>query len=496
MTTIRFISRVGAIAASTLMLIAPPALAATITVTTTEDEYGGGPLCSLREAIEAANTDAAFGGCPAGSGPDTIVLKPETYTLTRAGASEDLNATGDLDVRSDVTIAGNGAVIDGNGPATGDRVFEIDPVPGLGGPLLALESLTVRGGSASAGGGIIVRHEGRLDATGIVVASNLASGGGGIATDDGAKLTIENSTISGNTSAGGGGGILVQDGGASAASVTLRHVTITGNTADADANGTGDGGGIMIESTFAGTTSMTSSILAGNTDASPATKHPDCSVGAAPLGSGGSNVFGSTTGCSITGSDIGNVFGDPMLGPLASNGGPTPTHALVPGSPAIDAAEPAGAPATDQRGAPRGSPDIGSYELVTCLGATVNVVGTGGPDTLIGTAGPDVVLALAGDDVIQTLGGADRVCAGEGNDRVKAGGGKDRVLGEAGNDVLAGQGGNDILLGGPGKDTLKGGGGNDVLKGQGGNDRIDGGPGKKDRCRQGPGKGKITRCER
>jgi CSLREA domain-containing protein len=55
-----------------LGLFSSPASAVTITVTTTLDEWNEGPDCGLREAIQAANTNAAFGGCPAGTGPDTI----------------------------------------------------------------------------------------------------------------------------------------------------------------------------------------------------------------------------------------------------------------------------------------------------------------------------------------------------------------------------------------------------------------------------------------
>ena len=57
--------------------------------------------------------------------------------------------------------------------------------------------------------------------------------------------------------------------------------------------------------------------------------------------------------------------GDVHLGPLANNGGPTLTHALLPGSPAINAADAGASPATDQRGVrrPQGAgPDIGAYE--------------------------------------------------------------------------------------------------------------------------------------
>src|SRR4051794_8452232 len=82
-------------------LLAPQVYAAGIGVNTTVDEFGTGANCSLREAIQAANTDAAFGGCSAGSGTDTINVPAGTYTLTipnGGSTNEDANATGDLDV--------------------------------------------------------------------------------------------------------------------------------------------------------------------------------------------------------------------------------------------------------------------------------------------------------------------------------------------------------------------------------------------------------------
>jgi hypothetical protein len=68
------------------------------------------------------------------------------------------------------------------------------------------------------------------------------------------------------------------------------------------------------------------------------------------LTSGGHNVFTDAT-CAPVPTD--GVVGDARLGPLADNGGPTLTHALLPGSPAIDAADAALCPATDQRGVAR-----------------------------------------------------------------------------------------------------------------------------------------------
>src|SRR5437870_3850242 len=95
----------------TLLFVANahPVYGATITVNTTEDELTVDGNCSLREAIQAANTDSAVDACPAGSGADTITLPVGTYTLTIPGANEDANQTGDLDNARDLTINGAGA---------------------------------------------------------------------------------------------------------------------------------------------------------------------------------------------------------------------------------------------------------------------------------------------------------------------------------------------------------------------------------------------------
>ena len=84
--------------------------------------------------------------------------------------------------------------------------------------------------------------------------------------------------------------------------------------------------------------------------------------GPVSLTSGGHNILTDAT-CAPTGTD--QVVGSALLGPLADNGGPTPTHELLPGSPALDAADPAFCPATDQRGVPRPQGpacDVGAFE--------------------------------------------------------------------------------------------------------------------------------------
>ncbi|MEM6326395.1 MAG: CSLREA domain-containing protein [Bacteroidota bacterium] len=91
-----------------LLVIASVAEAQDILVTTTADEFGETPsACSLREAIEAANRGGDFGGCAWPGPAPTIRLGAETYVLTREGAREDSNATGDLDVRVPLRVEGS-----------------------------------------------------------------------------------------------------------------------------------------------------------------------------------------------------------------------------------------------------------------------------------------------------------------------------------------------------------------------------------------------------
>lgn len=125
-------------------IVPPTAYAATIVVNTTADQWGEGPACALREAIQAANTDTTFGGCRAGSGADTITLSAGTYTLTRGGEAEDVNATGDVDLSGNLLI--NGAdqvttIIDGN---SFDRVIEV-----LHDAQVTITNVTLRNGEAA-----------------------------------------------------------------------------------------------------------------------------------------------------------------------------------------------------------------------------------------------------------------------------------------------------------------------------------------------------------
>ncbi|MEK7324904.1 MAG: choice-of-anchor Q domain-containing protein, partial [Chloroflexota bacterium] len=204
---------------------------------------------------------------------------------------------------------------------------------------------------------------GTLALTNVTISNNAASSGGGIYISGSGGLTMTNVTISTNTATGDGGGVTIASGGTGA----LTNVTITNNTADSNADDTGNGGGIRLSSTV-GVVTLKNTLIAGNVDNSPTTLNPDCS---GAMTSQGYNLLGNNTGCTFTpttGDQVGTAGSpiNPLLGPLQNNGGQTSTHALLTGSPAINAGANAACPATDQRGVsrPQGAAcDIGAYEF-------------------------------------------------------------------------------------------------------------------------------------
>ena len=258
---------------------------------------------------------------------------------------------------------------------------------------LELHGSTVSGTAAGAhrgGGGIA--NGGTATLSDSMVSENTAVFGGGISNFSGGSVTLTRTTVSNNNSSFRGGGIwnerifIVQDSTVSGnhadgrgggigngfntnAVMTLINVTISGNSSGGsqvvrDAGGIGNGGVLsIIGSTItdnlattgggglddiSGSTNLKNTIIANNAAA-------DC---AGAITSAGHNLIEDPTGCVISGDTTGNLMGvDPVLGPLVNNGGPTETHGLPPGSPAIDqipvgdcvGAE--GSPlATDQRG--------------------------------------------------------------------------------------------------------------------------------------------------
>ena len=190
-------------------------------------------------------------------------------------------------------------------------------------------SVIVENISGRHGGGVYAFGEIVIEQT--LIANNSAdnAGGGIFYSTAGGDLTITNTTISGNTAGSSGGGIRFSA--SFAYKLYMTNITITANVADSDADGNGNGGGFTnlgsdLENVF-----MRNSILYGNIDISG--EAPDCEGTIVSLDY---NIVGDLTACSLLDNLTNTLIGvDPMLLPLAENGGFSWTHALAAGSPAI-----------------------------------------------------------------------------------------------------------------------------------------------------------------
>lgn len=199
--------------------------------------------------------------------------------------------------------------------------------------------------------------------------SHPAGGGIGATYKTGASapvtsVTVTNSTISGNTLTGANAGKSTGAGVWVGGNLALNNSTVAFNTSD------GVGGGITAgySATTTYTTSFYSSIVSNNTAAGNPDDVFSKAAVATPFTIGGSNDLVMTTPSANIILPGGTLSGDPLLQALAFNGGPTKTHALGTGSPAIDTGAAPVSLTTDQRGYTRSvgvAPDIGAYELDT-----------------------------------------------------------------------------------------------------------------------------------
>lgn len=326
---------------------ASPASAAEFSVTTTTDGGAG----SLRDAFASAS--ASFE-------PNQIVLQSgETYLL-------DLCAEGDLDYTSSepLTIVGNGSTIrqtcagEGVIESSGDITIEDATVsggdnPGLGGGIKAdtadvtLIRSTVAGNRAATGGGVGAIRVILVDST---ITGNEASTGGGVWADQ--TLHATNSTITDNIATTSGGGLAVVN-----TSAALLYATVVDNTAPIGANVQLQQGSDELIS-FATVIGL------------PAGGGTDCDIDAGAVTTSQGYNFSSDGSCGFGGGagDL-DAAGDPALGELGDNGGPTPTRLPAVDSPLLDQVDCDAAPEpvnADQRGVarPQGQAcDIGAVEV-------------------------------------------------------------------------------------------------------------------------------------
>jgi hypothetical protein len=349
------------------------------------------PVATLLPPVEsplAATGTVCAVGCEFTTIQDAID-DPTTGNGAIIEVADSVHTEAGIVVNKHVTIRGLGAAntivqaYEEPGEAP-ERVFLVEE-----GATVILEGMTIRHGRPSVqeecGGGI--RNSGTLTLKSCVVTDNIANGGGGICNRGPGELTLINCTVSGNTADGiapysfqcGSGGGITSGG----KSLTLISTTVSGNraginkvTSDPRPRSLGggvhigcnctavfanttisgnqafrDGGGISIH----GTLQLVNCTISDNTTfgkgggvyvrgpldylktiiANNAGKEGDCAIvsdfmGTGSIGTNRHNLVGDST-CSP------DFSGDPMLGPLADNGGATWTHALLAGSPAVDA---------------------------------------------------------------------------------------------------------------------------------------------------------------
>jgi len=404
----------------------------------------GGP-CAIRAAVQEANARPELG-------PYVVALPPGEYELSIAGDSEDHAASGDVDIRASLDLAGAGQdVVTIRGPNEDlDHALEVFPpavvrVRGVtlrdsaGGGIknrlgqLEVADSTIRDNRAHFGGGIA--NDGVFTMTRTVVAHNNGGQGGGLVLFGESRATIQRSRIEHNGDSQGGGmkvmgtlemsdSVVADNLGSHGAGIqilgddpiVIRDTTIVRNHASAHpeppwhgygggiwnqgtdvtlvnvtvSDNWGQGGGIfnvgeitLVNSTLAfnGTDSWGAAISnagvfrVANTVIGPSARGGSCDDSRARLTSGGHNLDRDGTCMLAAPGDQRTV--DPLLGPLADNGGATLTHALFASSPAIDAGDDGLCPLADQRGAPRpaGSAcDIGAFEHGATPGAPTRAI--------------------------------------------------------------------------------------------------------------------------
>ena len=354
------------LAAMALFATVARADAATLTVTTSTDGTHGSctvSVCSLRDAIEAANTASEedtirvpAGHYTLGEG-ELVLTNPHRVTLQGDGArTTAIDANGDSRV---LEVSEPAAVSIADLTLTGGAPTEVLPGPeteyAFGGAILNLGDLTldrsVLSDSIAQGGGAIFT-EGRLTVDRSLLTGNRTTYQGG-AVEAGGVAIFRDSTLTGNESnsslslepSNRGGG---EDGGAitSYGSTELIGSTVAGNALHPGAFA--EGAGIAIAE---GSVTASDSIVAENTGAS------QCA--AAQAGSTGPNLD-SDSSCFNGPHDL---HADPLLGSLTDNGGPTDTMTLGSSSPALTVGE--ACDAFDQRGVARPTShcDLGAYEL-------------------------------------------------------------------------------------------------------------------------------------
>lgn len=336
-----------------------------------ESEESGGAI-ALKTGAEATFTSCQFAG-------------NMTSAANAHGGAIFMNMA--EAVFTECEILNNDAIL--GTPAHGGGIY----LGGAGAKATLTKCIVAMNESPLDGGGIYATDDAELVIAQSAIYGNTAEANGvsagGVEFTNGAFGSIRNSTISYNFTDGNGGGVVVSG---SVTGVTLEHVTIANNVCDFDNDGVGNGGGLFQGGL--GTVSISHCLIANNTDVSG--QAPD--IQGSGVTSQGYNLIGNAGNTNFSSNTTGDLYGDtnntttanagatefpeainPLLGALQINGGLTPTLALLAGSPAIDAGNPASAVVVDQRDISRPLDGNGDATSVVDIGAYERPSGSNPP---------------------------------------------------------------------------------------------------------------------
>jgi Ca2+-binding RTX toxin-like protein len=361
----------------------------------------GGQLSLQNVMVTGGNISSDGGGIRVDS---NAALDLYNSTVTGNKASGFFNRGGGI-YNSGFVYLRNGSIVSNN-IAAGDSSQEGGGIYNSGGTLIATNS-TISNNEGGVYGGGISTVSGSVTLINTTVRGNSAGNGGGIRSN-GTSVTLLNTTISGNSANSRGGGIYASTNGV----FNLINSTVTKNTAISTEYGNG-GGGIY---SLSATVNLKNTIVAGNINSNA----PDLLssfLSSALFNGNNNNLIGNLTGAKGTvgtGTDIVNP--NPGLGPLQNNGGLTLTHALLSGSPAINAGNNSLIPADtedldgdgnrtepipyDQRGLMRlvgGGVDIGAFEVQAAALPSLSIKDITVTEGNTGTTNATFTVTLSGE---------------------------------------------------------------------------------------------------
>ncbi|MBX3401625.1 MAG: VCBS repeat-containing protein, partial [Gemmataceae bacterium] len=297
-----------------------------------------------------SNTAAGKGGA-INTQEGTLTITGSTFTANKSSSQG-----GALFNTAEATLTG--VTVSGGTAANGAGLFNSGATAKL-----TVANSTISGNSGFAPG--IRNNMGIVTVSGSTITGNTGNTDGGLSNFQG-TMNVVNTTVSGNSVTGNNAGV------ANSGTMTLANVTIANNRSDSDGSGETQAGGLT--NLAAGTIVLTNTIVAGNfrgaVGADVASDITDLgTTGKIDVANSKNNLIGDAgTAGGFTNGTNGNRVGVAAgLQPLANNGGPTQTHALLAGSSAVNAGAASGQ-TTDQRGAgfvrsSGGAVDIGAFEL-------------------------------------------------------------------------------------------------------------------------------------